>query len=503
MAAANRINMHVSGSQALELAAQCVDRGDNWGAAEQLRRALASTVPLADTWETAVRIAGQIGDDHSAVRAAQRLYDQSKRQPAHAALLADALTQSGDPAAAADLLVPLADAGKLSPDQIFKLTRDLMFAGRMEEAQRRARALLTSHADSPTLWERIAQTKRFVQNDPDIDVMRKVFARWTMARPEGRSAIATALARAFVDIGDDQAANEFLEARALAGRTRFAFDPKPLAAGLRDIVEWCDSGEQDVAPAISSGSERPIFILGPARSGTSLLDQIFSRHSAIKGGGELRHFWLAARELGDCSSLSLKKFAQRGGNQAPPGDPWAEFGRRYLSLADERFGSAAKFTDKLLSNLYRVRAILRALPNAHFIYIDRQPLAVAWSCWRSQFDADSAWSNSADGIALYVTVYRWAMEAWMTRFPNSFTKVSYERLASEPDKEIPRLLAGCGLSDEVTTRQPQHSTRPVITMSFAQVREPIHTRSIDAVAAFPISTRKLRAALEAMGGIAT
>ena len=36
-------------------------------------------------------------------------------------------------------------------------------------------------------------------------------------------------------------------------------------------------------------------------------------------------------------------------------------------------------------------------------------------------------------------------------------------------------------------------------MSFAQVREPIHERSIDAAASFPVATMKLRTAPEAVG----
>ena len=120
------------------------------------------------------------------------------------------------------MLVPLADTGVLSPEQHFKLTRMLMFAGRLDEAQARCRALLKSHGDSPTLWERIAQTKRFKQDDPDIGEMRRILDRWTLSRPAGHAAIATALAKACVDIGDDRAANRYLEERAAANRARLS-----------------------------------------------------------------------------------------------------------------------------------------------------------------------------------------------------------------------------------------------------------------------------------------
>ena len=87
----------------------------------------------------------------------------------------------------------------------------------------------------------------------------------------------------------------------------------------------------------------------------------------------------------------------------------------------------------------------------------------------------------------------------MKRYRDSITEVSYEDLTRSPDREIPRLLRACGLADDPATRRPQYSKRPVITMSFAQVRAPINTASIDSAAAFPVATRRLRAALEAAG----
>lgn len=484
--------MRESASLALGLASSAVVRGEPWAAAVHLRHALASSESLGQQWVAAVRIAEQIADDYAAVLAAQRLCDESKNGPGETFMLAEALTQAGRAHEAVELLIPLADSGRLSPDQSFKLTRMLMFAGRMDEAQARAREQLKSRRSSPTLWERIAQTKRFTQGDRDIAEMRRVFDHWTITRPAGRAAIATALAKAFVDIGDDRLAKRYLEARVAANRARFPFDPRPLEAGLRDVVNWCQSGKDDVPASVTDGSQRPIFILGPARSGTSLLDQIFSRHPDIAGGGELRHFWLAARELGDCSSERIRA-------ASPDLDSWSEFGRRYLRLADERFGTGTRFTDKLLSNVYRVRAILRSLPDAHIIHISRNSLDVAWSCWRAQFDAESAWSNSPEGTALYISCYQRMMEVWMKRFPDSITEVSYENLVRNPDQEIPRILRACGLPDDSATRQPQFSKRAVITMSFAQVRAPINTGSIDSAASFPVSTRKLRAALEAAG----
>lgn len=486
-------------TSSLALASSAASQGEHWAAAALLREVLACGEILGQRWMEAIRIAERIGDDHGAVLTAERLHDETGRGPAEAFILAEALTQAGRASEAIELLVPLADSSRLSPDQCFKLTRMLMFAGRLDEAQVRARALLQTHGASPTLWERIAQTKRFSPGDPDLDRMRIVFDRGTIAKPAEVAAIATALAKACVDIGDDAAADRYLEAKAAANRARFPFDPRPYEYGAQDVMAWCQSGEEDDPTATVEGAGRPAFILGPMRSGTSLLDQIFSRHHEIRGGGELKHFWLAARDLGDCSSARIRAFEKQSRAAGPGPDPWQEFGRRYLSLADERFGQGARFTDKLLSNVYRVRAIRRALPGAHFVFISRNPVDVAWSCWRAQFDAESAWSNAPEDIALYLSCHRRIMKAWQLRYPAAITEVSYEKLASSPDREIPGALNACGLDDDPATREPQLSKRAVITMSYAQVRAPINTGSIDSAASFPLATRKLKSALESIG----
>jgi hypothetical protein len=484
--------------QALEQATAAADRGDSWGCLAQLRQAFEAGETLGAGWQAAVALAQRIGDDTGAVLASERLWRECGGDLEVAFVRAEALTEAGRADEAVPLLAPFAAAGRLGDERDFRYTRMLMVAGRIEEAQTRARALLARHAGNPVLWERIAQGRHFAAGDPDIDAMRRLFARLPADRPAGRAALAAALAKAFVDLGDDAAAGHWLQQKSAANQQRFPFDPAALQDATEDIVRWCESGERDAPAVVAPDTQRPVFILGPARSGTSLLDQILSRHAAIAGGGELRHLWLAARECGDCGTRDLQSFAGRA-RVAGAADPWSLIGRRYLALADERFGAGRRFSDKLLSNVYRVRLIRRALPAARLLFLLRDPLDVAWSCWRAQFDADSAWSATAAGTALYVACYQRALRAWAARYPEAVTVLEYERLVSEPEAEIPRILAACGLADDPATRRPEESTRAVATVSFAQVRRPIGTRSVGAAAAFPLATRELRAALEALG----
>lgn len=477
-------------------AQSAASRGDLWACVDRIREVAASGEVDLQGLKAALDIARRIGDEGGAVLIARRYFEKSGASAEARMALAEALTDVGLAREAVNTLSPI--SGALPADQLFKFTRILMFAGRLDDAHLHARRLLATNPHSPTLWERLAQTKRFKVGDADFADMHEVLRHWPISKPKGRAAIAAALAKAYVDVGDDALANQFLTMRAEANRVHTTYSPAILESAARDVENWCASSVEDVAERGGEGGARPVFILGPNRSGTTLIDQILSRHPEIGGGGERRQFWVASSVLGDCSTSATAAYLARARAQGVSA-PWTSIAKRYLNLVSELVEPGQRFTDKLLSNVYRVRAILQALPSAKIIYVERNPLAVAWSCWRAQFDAESPWSNSPEGIALYLATYRRMMAAWMKRYPGAIFTVSYEELVRAPDLAIPGLLSACGLPDHEATRQPHLSERGVTTLSFAEIRRPIHSESVEAAASFPASVRALREALDDAG----
>lgn len=492
-----RQEMKSDPAEVLRSATLAAEGGDAWRAVVLLRELLAWPGRLGEGWASAVRIAEHIGDEGAAVAAARRLLAEDPANVQATFLLASVLTEAGLADEAVTLLLPLADRGLLTPNQNFKLTRMLMFAGQVAEAQVRARRLLVSSPQSQTLWERIAQTKTFGADDPDIATMRRLLQGTPENRPAARSAIAVALAKACVDAGDDAGAEAALDAHARAQQRRFPFERSAWLGAARGTLE----AFRGLPPAADGGGPSsqpgPIFIIGPPRSGTSLLDQVFSRHPRIKGGGELRSFALASSVLGGWTGPDLRSWLARAKTAGL--DPWLEIGSRYGLLTEERFGPGAQFTDKLLSNLHRVGAIVRALPAAPVVALERDPLDVAWSCWRAQLDGESAWSSSPEGIACFLGFFAEAMKSWTELYPDRIVRVTYEDLVRTPESTIPRVLEACGLPDDPATREPHLSRRPVNTLSYAQVREPIHSRRVNAARDFPRATRRLVEALDREG----
>lgn len=476
-------------SDCLERARVAAARSDAFAALPHLLAVLDAKPPLGQKWRDVANSATQLQLLDVAASAARCFYAETRPTPESAAFLARTLLAAGDAEEAVRVLAAYASAGKLSPNDRFLLARLYAFTGVFAEAEHLLRELIALAPDNPFGWELLAQGKKFGVCDADIEAMETLRQRLAGSTAQSRAAINYALGKAYVDVGDDRRAAQVLDDanRAQIGTARF--DAASIEHAERLAIDLIEEREFDL-PGSEHGA-RAIFVLGPPRSGTSLVEQILGSHSLVAAGGELNFLWLAARGMGEMSRGAAQAYVARAGDQA-----WRQMGDNYLKLASMRFPTRQRFTDKLLTNHWRAGAIRRALPDAQIVWCRRDPLDVAWSCWRANFAHDSIWSCDPDLIARFVASYERVMRALVRQAPDSVVEIEYEALVRAPEVEIPQLLGALNLGDEPETRSPHQSTRTVSTSSFAQVREPISSVRVGAVDRFPIATARLREALE-------
>lgn len=228
-------------------------------------------------------------------------------------------------------------------------------------------------------------------------------------------------------------------------------------------------------------SQRPIFIVGIPRSGTTLVDRIISAHSQVTSGGEMPLF-----------SLACLPFDAQKNNQAYPeegyameeGASWSSIGEDYLNRLTERFGPEGRITDKTLVNYLYIYAIKCAFPKAKIIYCRRDPVDTAWSNFRTLFGTANLMSYTLDDIALYQSRYGRLMRHWQSIWPEDIYEVQYEELVSNPEPNIKRLLAFCDLDAENVCFNSHDNKAAVSTASFQQVRQPIYTSAIGGAKAY-------------------
>ena len=159
------------------------------------------------------------------------------------------------------------------------------------------------------------------------------------------------------------------------------------------------------------------------RSGTTLVEQIFSSHSMVTGAGELR---FAAQFAGPIVI----------GN-APVNERVLEtFRGQYLEALDQRSEGNAVITDKMPQNFRFLGLITAAFPEAKIIHIKRAPAAVCWANYTHYFLGDSlGYSYCLHDILHYHELYRDLMRYWHKVIPERIYDIDYEALTECQEDE--------------------------------------------------------------------
>jgi tetratricopeptide (TPR) repeat protein len=237
----------------------------------------------------------------------------------------------------------------------------------------------------------------------------------------------------------------------LVTRTITTFDPKALAA---------------LRPG-GIASDRPVFVIGMPRSGTSLTEQILATHPQVYGAGELL-YWIFAAD------------AERGTAREQRAAKIAELGHAYLDGLATQAGDAPRVVDKLPVNFRHVGLIHAALPGARFIHLARNPLDTCLSIYFQGFSAAHPYATEFGDLAHYYREYKRLMVHWrMVLPPHTLLDVQYEDLVEDPEGLSRRMLAHIGLPWNPRCLEFYRTERPVLTASNWQVRQPIGRGSIE------------------------
>ena len=221
----------------------------------------------------------------------------------------------------------------------------------------------------------------------------------------------------------------------------------------------------------------PIFIVGLPRSGSTLIEQILSSHSAVEGTMELPEI------------IAMTRALRRGGEGAAsyhevlaelPVERFAELGRQFLDRTRvHRKTAAPLFIDKMPNNFLHLGLIQLMLPNAKIIDARRHPLACCFSGFKQHFARGQSFSYSLTDLGRYYCDYVDLMAHFDAVLPGRVHRVIYERMVEDTESEVRRLLDHCRLPFEASCLRFFENDRPVRTASSEQVRRPINRDGID------------------------
>ncbi len=352
----------------------------------------------------------------------------------------------------------------------------LKTAGRQEEAiaaYRRSIALDPGFGEA--YWS-LANLKTFRFGDDQIAAMRAQLARSDIAA-EHRFHFDFALGKALEDRAEY--ADSFAH---YAAGNALRLQTMPYRAGettARVARAKRTYTREFFAERIGCGDSAPdpIFILGLPRSGSTLIEQILSSHSAVEGTMELPEIIAMTRALrrGAETAMSYHDVLAE-----LPADAFAELGQQYLdSTRVQRKTDAPQFIDKMPNNFLHLGLIQLMLPNAKIIDARRHPLACCFSGFKQHFARGQNFSYSLDDLGLYYRDYVELMAHFDEALPGRVHRVIYERMVDDTEAEVRRLLDYCGLPFEDSCLRFFENDRPVRTASSEQVRRPINRDGID------------------------
>ena len=292
---------------------------------------------------------------------------------------------------------------------------------------------------NPQWFYRMAMVKRFTEADrPLIDRMRRLVEAQRIDSAS-RVAVHYGLGKAFDDLRDyAEAMRHYDAANGLSPKLK-PHEKEGFASRIDALIanfgaELLERAAQSLARPRSRGEERPVFVVGMPRSGTTLTEQILSSHPAVGSGGELP-FWHDRRhEWG----LAV--------NVVPPSDALSKAREDYLALLDRLNPAALRVVDKSPKNFMLLHLIWLTLPQARIIHCRRHPIDTCLSMYFANFGGLHPYSNDRESLVFMYRQYERVIGHWRSVLPpDRFTEVDYEKLVTDREAETRRLIAFIGL----------------------------------------------------------
>ncbi|MGH8253811.1 MAG: sulfotransferase [Steroidobacteraceae bacterium] len=316
---------------------------------------------------------------------------------------------------------------------------------------------------------------------PERNHVREMSVRLASLPVESSDAIALcfALAKEHEDLGEHLQAGAFLQRGAALRRRNLSYGVADDEHALRVIGEQFGAEWLAAHRATGERGAAAIFVMGLPRSGTTLVDRILSSHSAVQSLGEINDLAYA---------ITAQAYATMDADAAPPAraelirraahlDP-ATLGNDYLRRVAGYVRNRPRFIDKTPWNFLYLGLIAQALPGARIVHVRRDPLDSCFALYKTLFRDGSPYSYDLQDLARYYLAYHQLMEHWRQMLPGRFLDLDYECVVGSQSDATRELLDWCGLPFEARCLDFHANTAPAATASAAQVREPVHTRSI-------------------------
>ncbi len=372
----------------------------------------------------------------------------------------------------------------------------LLNAGRTEEAAHAFHAAIKADGDMVEAYYNLGGSRQARFDAPTMAHLEGLLARPEMPDEE-RMKLHFILARHAEEAGQRKAAfahcrtSNQIRRRGLA-RTGHVFDGAAHGRLMEAIAATCGADFFAERQDFGLPTEKPVFIIGAPRSGTTLVEQIAASQSGVHGAGELPWIQALVAEIGGAAGQAAFYADRLAALKAPE---MAARARLHLDKLSALGGSARRVIDKMPFNYQNLGLIALMFPQARIIHCRRDPLDTGLSCYFNLFTDPLAWTTDLADIGLFLRAYQGLMEHWRGTLPLRLLEVDYEALVRDTESESRAIIRFLGLDWEEGCLAFHQSRRMVRTASKWQVRQPVYSASVGRAGRYAEELGRLAAAL--------
>ena len=217
---------------------------------------------------------------------------------------------------------------------------------------------------------------------------------------------------------------------------------------------------------------KPIFIVGMPRSGTSMIEKVLGNNSNVDEMGELvtlNNIITAKRKNNVNWPMNISTLDQEDIN---------EFRNEYMRVIHEINPKVKEiFIDKMPGNFLHIGLIKKIFPDSIIINTTRDPLDTCLSIYFLKFPDKHRYSFNLKNLGEYYINYKNIMSFWKKKFPNEIYSLNYEKFINNPKEETKNLYKFCKLNYEENNERFDLNKKITRTASSHQVREKINKKS--------------------------
>ncbi len=353
------------------------------------------------------------------------------------------------------------------PAEAFSIFNELadaeLLVGRFEAAEAWLIKAIARFPDKPEPYCKLSKTRKFTNEDSDL--LAKMESLLSTASFNEKRELEFSIGKIYADQGNPdnafrhyKAANDLVRGKVAPNLQAYEFEA--------DRLIKLFTAESIARLPIGNPSDLPILVIGPPRSGTTLVETLLCGHSKVSGAGESM-FW---SDIGQSVISRLPDHYSQ--------DDAQNIGLKYLAHLQQHSSTAQHVVDKMPANFWYLGLIHAILPNAKIIHCIRNPVDTCLSLYFQNLSDAHTYKWDLESLAAWYRQYRRLMAHWRAVLPpGTIYDLKYENLVDDTESESRKLLEFLGLEWESSILEFHNRESTVFTASKWQVRQRVYTSS--------------------------